>query len=639
MKKRKHTKSKTTPPEKREEPNDIKITDKTANIIIITLIILFTTIYLLVGPHMTGYDEWRHMELTKSIKDGKGYTYFEVPFVRHPPLMALLASGMPVINATTTLLFSISWATLCLIAMWFLSKQILKKNTYAILAVILLALTPNIITRVDFFGMPLMNLLGFILYFSFYTKYLKTNKKRYAILSGIVLGLGLLTKVVFTLLIPTTIIILIYTHRKDIEIKSGKLLSRKNAVTHLKYTLVALIIAYAIYSPYAHYISINNLPSTSSIFSDEFFGKTNYALFDSSLNAKGASLASYFQYIKDFHKIFSIPIAILLIFALWYHTKKEKEDKTIANYLLITFLITFITFSIHGMKDERFIIQITPMVILFSLLYLPKLTRYFKLNEKTVISAIIILLILQSAPILHNLYKNNHTFEECKALDYLETHTDKNSAIIVYNYNYARFNAYMDGFYEWSGPPPLDNYTLMNSILYRPDYYIIFDNKKDKLDEPLFHLKTRESCVGIPDEGIKDKEKDIYKNMHVLIYKVNHTALDSLMKTAIKDAKIIEIKFKDQDNNPLNGVRIQTGPSVIPRPYRSRPDGTKIILAPGTTHHYYIFKVGYEQKRGTITTETDRYCINSKCYSYDEPVTIALKKTSLFSHGISFSRY
>ena len=197
----------------------------------------------------------------------------------------------------------------------------------------------------------------------------------------------------------------------------------------------------------------------------------------------------------------------------------------------------------------------------------------------------------------------------------------------------------MDGFYEWSGPPPLEQYAPMMSLLYRPDYYIIFDNNKDKLDEPLFHLETRESCIGNAEEAVSDKEKDIYKNPHILIYKVNHTALDNDMKTAINNAKIIEIKFQDANNKPLNGIRIQTDPAPIPRPYRSRPDGTKIILAPGAVHNYYIFKIGYEQKRGTITTENDRYCINEKCYTYDEPATITLKKTSLFSHGLSFSRF
>ncbi len=338
----------------KEQKIDKKKTQKL--IIFIVLVILFLVGFLIrFFPLRTGFHYWdetvylQHAEIISGTRPIDNYNEFNI----RPPLISLLISLISLLghNLIMAHLAISLFSALGIIFIFFLGKEIFNKKIALLASFFYTFLPLSIVLSHDILVDTILPTF-WILTFLFTFKTIKNKKVTPAILTGVFLGLSILLKFSSIILLPFIFIIFFIeylSYNKDKKTKKRIFSSFLNILKNKKFWLI-IISTIIILSPYLVWETI-------------YFDNPVYSIVRGFLVIEGDA-TSFLTYLSEFNKLF--PYVLLAGLVFLFLAKFKNKTSTAETCLLLTTIIFFFLMCLISHKEIRYLMPLTPMLVLLS---------------------------------------------------------------------------------------------------------------------------------------------------------------------------------------------------------------------------------------------------------------------------------
>lgn len=284
-----------------------------------------------------------------------------------------------------------------LVAFYFLVRKIFNQVAASI-STILLGLHPFYLANTRFLHvdstLTVFMTLSFLVFLFYLTR---ETKNKYILISGILMGLALLTKSQAGFLAVFVPLVLLLTYKTARE---------KNMKHYLKiylYWLIACVVTYFIVFPA---MWTNPLTTIGKIFGEAFFvantGRTGHW--------------DFFYYFNVMYREMSLPFLTVLIpglFIIFYKTVSKISRENLAIISTGLFIILyFLAMSVIKQKVDRYMIPLFPLIFIVCAYTVGNLTKE-KFHKKLIVSIFIFMLLLTAffaphfATFGHNTFSTN----------------------------------------------------------------------------------------------------------------------------------------------------------------------------------------------------------------------------------------
>jgi uncharacterized membrane protein len=374
------------------------------------------------------YDQLRNLIVSDEILERGIPTYFGQNFYKHPPLFYYLVSflGLSGISLYTSgQIIVLLFAFLSIVSMYKLGNELFNRNFARVSSVVLGVSLP--------FWLWGNRILHETMVFFFFTASLyfllvgiRKGKTRDWIAFGLLLGLGLLAKVVMFLVIP---IALIFAFLSPEIIRFRKKVSYVNLVL-VKKALISLFIAFLVYSPYLIYNLINGIPGILETWVEHIRGDISWA-------GEVVSFPWHY-YISNLHLTLSIPVTIIFVIGLLFMIIRRERRLLLP---LSWFLVVIAFFSLPAYKEYRLISALLPAAVLIGVYGIFELSKTLgkigKIKTERILLALSVLVIaVQIATSLPIVLNDGHWPADWEMWEYLRGIED-DGGVIVSDYEYT----------------------------------------------------------------------------------------------------------------------------------------------------------------------------------------------------------
>lgn len=317
------------------------------------------------------WDEANHLNTGVTLLNGQWSNYLNSgPF--YPPLYDVATAGLFRIIGVS--LFAARFVSVIfgILSIWTLFELAnpLYGSKVALVSAILLGIMPGFVWLSRLSMIETMLLFFFLLSLLFFYKWIKTKSLKYIFFSGLVLGLGFLSKyqaIVGILIVIISLLIIVHARKKE------KLITLTALI--LVVTLIALpwfLLTYRVYASgtldqWIYALQMGN--PQKSVYSLSFPAPVFYFIAMTwPYGFYGFAPVSIFIYI--------FALAGLLLFG-W---RRRVED----NFLLIWFFTAYSFFTLVGNKDWRYVVLVFPVLaISASNIIVFSFKKYFKIKVST----------------------------------------------------------------------------------------------------------------------------------------------------------------------------------------------------------------------------------------------------------------
>ncbi len=554
------------------------------------------------------YDQLRNLIVSDEILERGIPTYFEYNFYKHPPLLYYLISlvglsGIPLY--TSGQIVVLLFAFLSIIFIYKLGNELFNRN-FARVSAIVLGLSPpfwiwgNRIlheTAVFFF---------FISSLYFLLLGIRKGKTRDWMSFGLLLGLGLLAKVVMLLVIPIAIIFALLSPS---VIRFRKRTSYVN-LELVKKAILSLFIAFLVYSPYPIYKFVNRGPSILETWVEHIRG-------DLPWGSETVSVPLHY-YMLNLHLTLSMTVALLFVVGLVFMAIRREKKLLLP---LIWFLVVIAFFSLPAYKEPRLISALFPAAVLIGVYGLFELSKTLgKLvkvrTNKIVLVISILVVVMQTVSSLSVVTNDGHWPADWEMWEYLRGIEDDGGVILSY-YEYVAIRYFTDKFSEilsWG----ITEHDILDGMM-RSSVYYIFKNDFNVSEDHFNKIREFEEC----DCSLyKIKDKFMENVTFLRVYSEGKP-----MEGAI-------IKVFDQNDDLLYKVR-------------SNRDGVAFIPLRNGYYHLEAEKICYEKSEAYVeirdrevyecelTADTTPLVV--KCF--DRKYNMNLEYRSCLDHGFTVIRF
>jgi len=460
----------------------LKIFDKKFECIWIALIITLMLAATFDQYEYT-YDQLRNLVVSDEILERGIPTYFGLNFYKHPPLFYYAVSftslsGISLYTAgqIVVLLF----AFLSVVFVYKLGNELFDRN-FARLSAVLFGVSPA-------FWVWGNRVLHETMIYFFFTASLyflllgaRKEKTRDWVFFGLLLGLGMLAKVVILLVIPISFFIFVFSSK---VIRIGERTSYVNLHLVGK-AILSLIIAFLVYFPYMIYKLVNRGPGILAIWVEHIRGDIPWA-------SKVVSTPWYY-YILNLHETISVAFVALFSAGLIFMAIKREKRLLLP---LMWFLVVIAFFSFPAYKESRLINALFPAAVFISVYGLFKISKKIGRMTHTEPQKILVLLsvlvvAVQSFSSLSVVTNDGHWPSDWKMWGYLKGIRD-DGGVIVSDYDYAAIR-YFTGKYSdplvWGS----EAHDILDGMM-RSSVYYIYKNNANISKDHFQKIRQFEEC-------------------------------------------------------------------------------------------------------------------------------------------------
>jgi|GEM_PF-2603621 len=374
------------------------------------------------------YDQLRNLIVSDEILERGIPTYFGQNFYKHPPLFYYMISflGLSGLSLYTSgQVIVLLFAFLSIVFIYRLGNELFNRNFARVSSVVLGVSLP--------FWLWGNRILHETMVFFFFTSSLyflllgfRKGRTRDWVTLGLLLGLGLLAKVVMFLIIP---IVIIFAFISPEIIRFRKRVSYVN-LDLVKKGLLSLFIAFLVYSPYLIYNLINGIPGILETWVEHIRGDIPWA--------SGVVSFPWHYYLSNLHLTLSIPVTILFVTGLVFMAIRREKRLLLP---LSWFLVVIAFFSLPAYKEYRLISALLPAAVLIGVYGMFELSKTLgkigKIKTEAIFLTLSVLVIavqlFSSLPVVLN---DGHWPADWEMWEYLRGIED-DGGVIVSDYEYT----------------------------------------------------------------------------------------------------------------------------------------------------------------------------------------------------------
>ena len=396
------------------------------------------------------WDETVYLQHAEVLTDESPDVYNEFEF--RPPLISLILAGVFLISPSTLSahLTVAGLSSIAIILVYIIGKELYSRHTATIAAAIYAASPLGIMLSHDILVDPVLPVFWLLTALSL-TKALKTDKRLYFVLTGIMAALAVLMKFTSLVIIPAIASVVLISYFKDSRFDTDTLkIEAREFVTLQRNWLLALGFFIGI-SPYLLW-SYLEFGSALHVFAVAW--------------AKSGARDAFMTYVNGWKTYLLAPLYIgIPLFFLDINWKK------IESYLPIIFLLSLyipLQFFVAN-KEVRFLMPLVPFMSLISAEGLSKLRERqlfdnIKLSKSIFVFLIVISVILVPSSLPErNTFKQGFTTEwEAPVMDtgkWLKQNTN-GDAVVYTNYQYPALGYYSKRNIVW-----FREYMALNQII------------------------------------------------------------------------------------------------------------------------------------------------------------------------------
>ncbi|MBN2121099.1 MAG: glycosyltransferase family 39 protein [Candidatus Omnitrophica bacterium] len=330
-------------------------------IAIITLFYLINNFFWLkANTYPSGPDEAAHLNIAltffKSISGNLANILFSFSSGeggQWPPLFYISSAIWSLFTGTSyvaLVMVNIVYLLILLFSVYFIGRKIFDSPT-AMLAVVFISLYPSVFRYSRFFGIDfaLTALVCLSVCFLLYTERFKSRK--FSVLFGFSLGLGMLTKLVFILFLIGPLVHTLFLSLRDKEYL------RHKSVNFILSSIIGILLSLVWYIP-----NFGDILAKGDIFILD-----TIAFHTKDINGFNLSLLSRLgNFLKEVPLFISGQISflffLLLLLSLFFYFLRRKNRLILVLWYVLPFI--FLHFSTH--KEARFILPSLPAIALIS---------------------------------------------------------------------------------------------------------------------------------------------------------------------------------------------------------------------------------------------------------------------------------
>ncbi|NIO20375.1 MAG: hypothetical protein GTN76_06450 [Candidatus Aenigmarchaeota archaeon] len=478
------------------------------------------------------YDQLRNLIVSDEILKRGIPTFFNLNFYKHPPFLYYLISfvGLSGISLYTSgQIIVLLFAFLSIVFVYKLGKELFDRN-FARVSSVLFGVSPAF----WIWGNRILHetMVYFLFTASLYFLLLGIRKKRTKdwVAFGLLLGLGLLTKVVMLLIIP---IFIIFAFLSPNVIKFKKKKPHVN-LEIVKKTIHSLVIAFLVYSPYFIYKFVNKAPSILVTWSEHIRGDIPWA--------SEIVRTPWYYYFLNLHASISLTLALLFAAGLIFMVIRREKRLLLP---LIWVLVVIVFFSLPAYKEPRLINSLLPAAVfigVYGLFEISKtLGRLAKVKPVKIILALSILLVaIQMFSSLSVVTNDGHWPADWEMWEYLRGIEDDGD-VIVSNYEYISIR-YFTGKHSdillWG----ITEHDILDGMMEGSVYYI-FKNSGIVSEDHFQKVKGFEEC----DCSLYRIKDQFMENVTFLkVYSKGKPLEGAIISVYDQDAEIV---FKTRSNS------------------------------------------------------------------------------------------
>jgi len=444
--------------------------------------ILLAGFLLRLFPVRRGYHYWDetvYLQHAVVLADESPDVYNEFEF--RPPLFSLILGGVFLVSSSllSAHLTVAGLSSLAIILVYIIGKELYSRQT-AILAAAIYAASPlGIILSHDILVDPILPVFWLLTAFSL-TKALRTDKRAYFVLTGLMAALAVLTKFTSLVIIPAIVTVVLISYFRDsrFDIDSLKRQVRDFVTSQNNWLMVT-----------GFFVGV--LPYL--VWSYLEFGSALH-VFTVAWTKSGARDA-FFTYVNGWGMYLLTPLYLGIPLFFW-----KSDLKKIENYLPVIFLLALyipLQFAVAN-KEIRFLMPVVPFMTLIAAEGLMKLRsgqifENIKLSKSIFVFVIVISVIMvpSSLPERNAFTQGFNAEWEAPVMDtgkWLKQNTDED-AVVYTNYQY----------------PALGYYSKRDIVWFR-EYVPIDQVIEEEMKDPGYVYYSRDSPY--PHPSLEELEAD-----------------------------------------------------------------------------------------------------------------------------------
>lgn len=506
------------------------------------------------------YDQFRNLIVSDEILERGIPTYFEYNFYKHPPLLFYMISFVSLSGIslyTAGQIVVLLFAFLSVVFAYKLGKELFNQN-FARVSSVILGVTPSFWMWGNRIMHETMIYFFFLSSLYFLLMGIRKGKTRYWLAFGLLLGLGLLAKVVILLIIPIAFVFFILSPK---VIRVYRKLSYVN-LDLAKKAILSLLIAFLVYSPYLLYKIVNKGPDIIRIWVEHIRGDLPWA-------SEIVSMPFY-HYIPNLHGTLSIAVTLLFAIGLVFMTIRRERKLLLP---LVWFLVVIVFFSLPAYKEARLINALLPASIFIGVYGLFELSKVLgKLGNvkpgKIILSVSILVVAVQMFSSLSIVTNDGHWPSDWAMWGYLKGM--ENGGVIVSDYDYTAIR-YFTGSYSdpllWGSM----DHDILDGMM-RSSVYYIYTDETNVSEEHFQKVREFEEC-------------------NCSLYRIREKFLENVTLLKVYSG-----------GKPMEGVRISVHNQKAEKTYMARSNRNGEAFLPLTDGYYRVSgeKICYEENVGYI---------------------------------------
>ncbi|NIP40973.1 MAG: hypothetical protein GTN39_05655 [Candidatus Aenigmarchaeota archaeon] len=429
------------------------------------------------------YDQLRNLIVSDEILERWIPTFFGSNFYKHPPLLYYLISfvGLSGISLYTSgQIVVLLFAFLSIVFIYKLGNELFNQN-FARVSAIILGVSPLFWIWGNRVLHETMVFFFFISSLYFLLLGIRKGKTRDWAAFGLLLGLGVLAKVVMFLIIPIAII---FAFLSPNIIRFRKRVSYVN-LRLVRKAILSLFIAFLVYSPYLIYKFVNHAPSIIGIWTEHIRGDLPWST--------EMVVRPLYYYIFNLHETLSITVTILFTLGLIFMAIRREKKLLLP---LVWFLLVIAFFSLPAYKEPRLISALFPAAVLigvYGMFELSKtLGKLMKVRPNKIILTISVLVVaIQVFSSLSVVANDGHWPSDWEMWEYLRGIED-DGGVIVSNYEYLGVRYFTDKHSEilaWG----ITEHDILDGMMESSVYYI-FKNDFNVSEDHFNKIREFEEC-------------------------------------------------------------------------------------------------------------------------------------------------
>lgn len=459
-------------------------------------LILVAGFLLRLFPVRGGYHYWDetvYLQHAEIITGESPNVYNEFEF--RPPLFSLILASAFFVSSTllSAHLTVAGLSSLVIILIYIVGKELYSRQTGIIAAAIYAASPLGIILSHDILVDPILPIFWLLTAFML-TKGLKSDRKAYFVLTGLIAALAVLMKFTSLVIVPAVALVVLISHFKDSSV------DKQDIVRGVKEFVLAQ----------------NNWLMAGGFFLGILpYLIWNYLEFGSALHvfmagwAKSGAQDAFITYLNGWDKYLLAPLYIGIPLFFWKIDLKKME-----NYLPIVFFLSLylpLQFFVAN-KETRFLMPIIPFMTLFAAEGLRKLRTEEIFDNLKLSKSIFAFLILTSVLMLPSSMPERNVFAQgfsaeweapvMDAGEWLNENADEN-ALVYTNFQY----------------PALGYYSKRNIVWFR-EYVSMDEIIGEEMNEPGYVYYSKDSPYPHPslEELQSDERFELNKTFDNTVY-------------------------------------------------------------------------------------------------------------------------